>query len=575
MTGRHAEQPPPGWGLVPEQGGGDKMTVLLHLEDAPQFLFDLAPMAGPVMLRRQIAAGVAAHCAQTSGWRRFESVARGRKGVSAFLKWIDQWNDERPAEAVMDLSDLTPFHIRTFRQALAEKISEHTHRRLSEHTRHEYYKSLRPVLAASPGTPQSTRRELRKRIGVVAGHQSVERYSRQEFAAIKSAARRVLQQAHSRISSAHQEALRHDRGIASEVARAKALHEVLTMGRPQSIEGYKVLGALHVKGAPSLSAARHWLFLTTDELLAAAVVIACRRGLNLSPITHSRTPHLHDQGLVQLDLDKPRRGPTARQWPEIITDETKIVDGQPSDPHASLIMRIVEATEPARNYLRQAGQPTDRLLIRWTPRAPRPSLGLAVSRKASWMPPGTVMNFRRLRRSVPGAGVAKEPADHSTTTYLQYVRADPVALQDQQVAASQGVQDAMDRARTEVHVSLANNAERPLKNDALILSCADPARNPSTKLPCTTGFFSFLDCLDCDNAATVARLLPAQLATLQVLGELRGVLTTTWERRFARRFYQLHAVVQRHSAQEREVAARTVDDHIPRILAALRQEVPR
>jgi len=94
-------------------------------------------------------------------------------------------------------------------------------------------------------------------------------------------------------------------------------------------------------------------------------------------------------------------------------------------------------------------------------------------------------------------------------------------------------------------------------------------------MPCTTGYFSFLDCLDCDNAATVARLLPRQLAALNVLEELRDALGDTWERKFARRYYMLRAIVERHSSAERLAVADQVEAHRPSIIAALRQEGPR
>lgn len=247
---------------------------------------------------------------------------------------------------------------------------------------------------------------------------------------------------------------------------------------------------------------------------------------------------------------------------------------------------IAEATEPARTWLAHNHQPTKRLLIRWPFAANKPHLGVPSAThltgvgsrsgsRSSWVPDGIRIDFQRLRRSVPHRGVAKEPTDHNPTTYLHYVRTDALALAEQQLEATQGIQEAMDRARLEVHHRMREGQDSGEAQDALVANCQDPEHEPTTGLPCTTGYFSFLDCLDCDNAATVSRLLPRQLAALGMLDELRDALGDAWERKFARRYYMLRAVVERHSAAERLAVADQVDTHRPLIVAALRQEGPR
>lgn len=70
------------------------------------------------------------------------------------------------------------------------------------------------------------------------------------------------------------------------------------------------------------------------------------------------------------------------------------------------------------------------------------------------------------------------------------------------------------------------------------------------------------------------RLFPRQFAALSVLEELREGLGATWERRFARHYYLLAALVERHTAAERAAAQPLATQHVPTILAALRHEPP-
>ncbi|GAA1129317.1 hypothetical protein GCM10009582_28100 [Arthrobacter flavus] len=175
---------------------------------------------------------------------------------------------------------------------------------------------------------------------------------------------------------------------------------------------------------------------------------------------------------------------------------------------------------------------------------------------------------------MPGAGVTKEPTNHSPDTYLSYVRNDPESLNQQREEAALGVQKLMDHTRAGLAVRVLADSQADAKSDALLVNCSDPSRRPDTEKACTTGFYSFLDCLECPNAATVPRLLPRQLAAQHVLEELRDSMGEAWERRFARHYYALVAVIERHTPTEREAAASEVSTHVPNIVAALRHEVP-
>lgn len=285
----------------------------------------------------------------------------------------------------------------------------------------------------------------------------------------------------------------------------------------------------------------------------------------------------HEPGVLQLDLDKPRRGQRLRFWPELFIEEEPISTEGKRDSGAESLRLIAAATEPAREYLAVHNKESDRLLIYWAPSAGAPCMGIPASERgktASWIPEGIKISFRRLRRSLPEAGVSKEPTNHTLDTHLHYIRTDPDALAEAQEEASRGVQDLVDHARQSLAVRAATDDETDKNKDAVLVNCSDPGCSPATGLPCTTGFYSFLDCLECPNAATVPRLIPRQIAAQTVLEQLRDGMGEAWESRFAQRYYRLVAVLHRYTPAELEHAAGHSEAFIPLIVAALRYEVP-
>jgi hypothetical protein len=542
--------------------------VVLTLEDDPQYVLDLSSFKVSEGLSRDLAMGFLSWTSSSKGGRRVESVRAMRRSISSFARWLNL----QSGPSVDTLSDISPFHLRKFREALFESKARST--------AVGYIGDLQTLLRHAPGVTAATRREASKRTDKIVTANPIVRYPRSDFIKIRNAARRTLEKAHARIHPAHMEALNYYAGESRNVDRGRALFEVLSIGKPQTRQSYAALGALsaHAEGLDSV--ARRTLFLDGHEVLAAAVLLACRRGLNLSPIATSRVPIDHDE-VIQLDMDKPRRGQLHRFWPELIPDLNDVDDDDGSN-YAKALRMVVEATEPARTWLAKNGKASDRLLISWGRSQARPLVGIPVQRGGTgsgrsvpWLPDGITLDFRRLRRSVPNRGVSKEPTDHDPDTYLAYVRSDPVALEEHQLAASQGIQDAMDLARQVVHSRAYAGRDSGEMNDALVVNCEDPGSKPETGLPCTNGYFTFLDCLDCGNAATVPRLLSRQLAAVSVLDDLRDALGADWERKFSRRYYLLKAIIERHSAAEVLAASHQVKEHRPTIIAALRHERPK
>lgn len=571
--GTRAALPPFGSKRAVRTGPLEVLTHILTLEDDPAFTFDLSDAAGPRNLRIQLGAAVSMWASTSTGGRRTSTVKNTRTALSSLLKWVDLWNRENATSAEMVLSrleDLSPFHILRYRLHLE---AEHKY-----HTARTYYSDVCVLLRTAPGVSTSTQREVSKRLGQsILPVSPIQRYAHSEHSKILHAARRVVVAAHARVTRSYFLAEQPDSLSDSERPRANALRDVLLHGRPQTKEGMSAMAAEAVPGQGAVGVARRLLFLSPDEVFAAAVLIACHRGLNLSPILTAKSPIEHEPGVFQLDLDKPRRGQHLRFWPELFFEGEVTSTQNQGSSGAEAVRLVAEATEPARRYLTAAKQESDGLLIYWPPSAAAPRTGIPswnARRKAAWVPEGIMISFRRLRRSVPGEGVSKEPTNHNPGTHLHYIRTDPDALAAAQEEASRGVQDLVEHARQSLALRAATDEEADNSNDALLVSCSDPNHSPATGLPCTSGFYSFLDCLECRNAATVPRLIPRQLAAQTVLEQLRDGMGEAWESRFAQRYYRLLAVLHRYTAAELEHAAQYSSAFIPVILAALRHEVP-
>lgn len=554
MSGRRAALPPRTRATDTAVSGE---SVRLTLEDAPAYALDLTMFAGSRHLRSDIGAAFLAWSTKTRGLRRLASVLDRVYDLRPFAVWLAQ-------NSVESLAEVTPFHLRRYHAHLVGAYAARTAM--------ARYDVACLLLRHCPTVSATTHHEALKRKKRPVSRPQ-EPYPEAEFVAIRNAARRCVVQAHARIASCYALALAFERAERRD-ERARALYEVLRAGQPATPAGFRALDAWLPHSRGSRPTARHHLFLDRHEAFAAAVLLACQRGLNLSPIVTTWVPVAYDGGRVlQLDMDKPRRGPRRRFWPDLVD-----IDGDETEERGEAVLQlIVEATEAARDHLRRAGTPSQRLLIHWSAHelAPRFDASKGRRKEVPWIPDGLLVDFPRLRRSVPGRGVRKESTHHDANTHLHYVRTDPGALQEQQAAAAQGVRDALDRARQEVHVRMRSNREVPPSHDALVVNCADPQRHPRTAAPCSLGFYSFLDCLDCDNAASVSRLLPRQLAALRVLETLRDAMGSAWEPRFAHHYYMLRAVCERYSPSEHDRAAPHVDEHVPLILSALRLEAPR
>lgn len=429
--GRPAAQPDRASLAADKKETATSLTARLNLEDSHSYTFDLQGFAGATQLRSELVQAVVSWTATSIGGRRVLTVEGKRRALSSFLKYVENVNGEESQRRLQTVADITPFHVRHFHEHLLQ-----TH---APGTVDDYYSGIRILLRYAPGVRDATLREVTKRQERLKPQTKIDPYSPSELQMIRRAARRVVVGAHARIHTNYQEAMRDVGADAASTVKGRALYEVLTIGKPQTLAGYEALSALG-RTYRNFDKARRHLFLSNQEALAAVVLLVCHSSLNLSPLISAKHPLHVDSGIVQLNVDKPRRGPGRRFWPEIISDG----DGD-DEAAAKDVLMIAEATEPARVWLAKNGQPSDRLIIRWPFAANKPHLGLpaATTRPgvrsnaggdSSWIPEGVRISFPRLRRSIPGRGVTKEPTHHSPSSNLHYIRTDPVALKEHQLA---------------------------------------------------------------------------------------------------------------------------------------------
>lgn len=185
-------------------------------------------MEGPELMRKQLCAAVLAWSSSATGLRRTSTAKSARRSISAFLRWVQIWNHQNEGSSPLkSLADITPFHLRTYDTFLA---AQH-----SVHTCYHYYVRVAALIKLCADVPIETRKwAARPRREALPESRAVQRYPNKEFLAIRRAARQVVVAAHQRISGAYTLAQEHNQVSCSDPIRAKALHEVLVYGAPQS-----------------------------------------------------------------------------------------------------------------------------------------------------------------------------------------------------------------------------------------------------------------------------------------------------------------------------------------------------
>lgn len=550
MAGRYARQPEPGY-VAPSRVDGLRVTYVA--EGASQeSVIDLSTWDAPEQLKRDLALGIAHVVGPTGAWRSVETVRGSLGHVRKFVEFIGS------LEGVHSAKDLTPGVWNEWRLHV-QSSGLYTEQM-------QFFALIKPavVVRDAPQVPDETKEQTRRRIGSPPPSEGTRPYPLEHFDEIQIAALQVLASAHARITKQYGTALRFERRTLHDphtMTVGKALSETLTSGVPATVESCSHIDAVTSTSdgrggerlRPSHARARHHLFLTSDEALAAAVVIACVEGLNKNVIAQRKVPSnsasLGDaQPVYTVTDDKPRRGPKSRYSIRTLSMEK-----------AQAMQLVIEATEPAREHLRRRNQPTDRLLVHWR-EGDSPSLGFRRS-EPSWWPPGIdSLNWMRIRETFV-VHVSHEPNSHSRRVFENdYRNADPVirakALRDAAAGLARLAHDAEEKFQGTLV------PESDPKNDTVLGGCADYEHEPSTGVKCRR---SFLTCLECRNMRVSTRHLPFQLAVLDVLDQLGSAAFEAWAARFAGPYGHLKGFLHNRNyfseAAIEDARTRITDEH--------------
>ncbi len=563
--GRSAALPHPGY--EPHQVvADDGLEVSLALEDG-QRVVDLRDWRGSDESKRQAAAAILRW--SQHGLRRTSSVKTRMNHVKAFLAWLDE-------QQIAALTDLTVADLRAYRM--------HLRATRGPVSAFGYYNGVCVLLQHAQGLSEALEKRVRERRGSQprASDGPMPKYTKAEMKQLRRDTKRVIVRMHARISESVQRAEGvHDPDLSpDEAAAALALHETIQYGKPQSMAGFAALGAVSeyhgtlpvkyadgsVRDRPTvqrqglLKTVREMVFPTHQEAYAMTVWLAIVGSYNKSVVETMTVPSMPGNGVVQMALDKPRRGAAARYWAEMF-------DGK----NGEVIRKIIEATQPLRDHATQQGQSTDRLIGFYQHREgvkfSIPAVEKWTTGKPAWLPLDEDDNhvpvlFPRLRRST--GVIEKEPTHHDDDTNLAYIRRDADALRRHQEQARDGIARAMRTATGLMRIIVAeSDADAPgPDHDTVAATCLDVHHHPDTGRPCSNGYFGFLLCLFCSNAVSVPRKLPWQVATLIVLDDLRnGMPEEQWDRRFAKPYFAMRALVRDHRSEtEIEHANRVVTD---------------
>jgi hypothetical protein len=322
------------------------------------------------------------------------------------------------------------------------------------------------------------------------------------------------------------------------------------------------------------------------------VLLVCEQGYNRAVLDEMTVPSTapgagdDELDIYRVEVHKRRRPARLRHT------SNNLVDDGPGSP-GRLMRQAIEATEPAREALRQRGEPSDRLLVSRRGSSAR-SLGLfhlgapKQPTMRNWVTQtGLVgtdpahpmwVNLRRLRRTVQVL-IRKQPTQNTEQTHEStYVLRDPATLDEAEQVAAQGLTDATEHARTVMRMrnllaagpdELIDYIDDSEKVRALIDgvldtgtgACLDFHDSPftATGQPCTA---SFLSCLGCRNAIATRRHLPRLAYLHQALDALRGTLDPiVWDQDWRTHFLRLTVLLHENtSTAERAEAVRGISD---------------
>lgn len=448
-------------------------------------------------LRVQLADAIEVLTGLTGSWKSAQSATSNANRARFFAKWCG-------ANGVDNFKDLTPERWNAYLLYLAGGGSKNN-------TQVRQLVTVRQILRCYPDRlppelPKFLRRRLPRR-----DPEDSEPYPDEVFKAIQKAAAGVVNAEFERIKP--NLALLRRRGSedlsTEQGARADALYEVATTGGPQSKATRDALGIKVADNRYSgVNAARSMLFVTHEGAVAIAVLIACLEGANFTPINERKVPSAAPGIGVSEDI-----------WS--VEDEKRRRQGHPYDPHAipknarRATAKIIEMTQPARDYLSANGLPgADRLIVYWPPMkdlVSAPSVGLVpahlkLGRLKWWSNEEHPISFIRIRKTVR-VSIDRTPQGHSRATWsTNYIESSETERERLRMEAVEvGLWAVIDNAEQHLKMRFEGATAANPDADTAIGGCIDWEHHPITGEPCGD---DFLLCLQCSNAFATPRHVP-------------------------------------------------------------------
>jgi hypothetical protein len=584
-TGRRAALPPAAYrkpgnlsvdGLVVHavgQGGQD------------HGIYDFRACPGPGAFKRELVAAFAG-CASASGtWGSAATCEQYAQRLRQFLMFAASCHP--PVTAV---AQLTPAAWNTWTLPRPRR------------------RQLRVVLLEIASLPGDTRAKMQAQRTRATPKMSQASYSLREFTGIRAAAGGTVRSAVRRIEASTLLVQRWRAGdtpqdfpdwwwgwLLDHVSRTGELprNTVSTTGaRYFSKPVRRLLGP---GGGPGALAR---LYPTYEEMGAAAVLLICHEGWNLSVLQTMQLPgqwpnadaDTASPAIHRVNTDKPRRGPRHRHGSNNLVD---LGEGSPG----RALQQVLALTAQARATLEDRGTPSTSLLLGRRAKALEGGGVFADGASAehaikAWSDGAGLaggdgplrVRARRLRRTVQV--LYGGPRNNTIRTHQDvYLLRDEQVREESADVVAAGLAEAVEHAETRVRMRLvpqatgatADDAERVAHQtglghgtasrvvqgalDTAVAACTDFEHSPFTPSgPCAV---SFLLCLACPNAVATGRHLPRIVYLHQALDTLRSAVdTATWAADWAEHHGRVADLVRAHTTEAERAALRAqLTDH--------------
>ena len=475
----------------------DPHTVVAALPGAYKpTILDLTGWPCDERLKGQLADAVEALSGSNGVWKSAASARGNLAKTKRFARWCGQ-------AGIRDLRELTPERWNSFVLSLAAGGA-------SGSTQHRELVTIKQVFRKyphrlHPDLPKHLNRRMPKREKA-----HVQPYSLETFNRILKAARAAVNAEYKRIHPNLALLRKRTSGELShqDQTRADALCEVLTHGAPLSRATRDALGIrVAFQKALGVNSARAMLFVSPEGAVAIAVLIACLEGTNFTPINERKVPSAAPGLGVSEDLRS-------------VEDEKRRRHTHPYDSHAipknarRVLSKIIEITQPGRDYLSARGLPgSDRLIVYWPAMEALdsvPFVGLTYNslkkdRLKWWPDKEEALTFTRIRKTVRVL-IDKTPQGHTRSTWsTDYVQA---TEEERERLMIQAVEEGLWAVVKNAENHLKMRFERAMtatQTDTAIGGCADWENHQVTGQPCGD---DFLLCLQCTNAFATPRHLP-------------------------------------------------------------------